>query len=160
MIARETSATAGLNLGPRHSVLDFVQAINEVNLPAAIGCFAEDARLVTPDATVVEGRGEIRAVLGQLTAKRARIEVQASSFLVAGRVAIGSERWAIRHAGAYGEAFEQVSTATTVLHRAGAVWKLAIVAPWGWGHRARPPKLELPSLGASLGPGDADRLAD
>ena len=136
------SATAGPASGPQQSVLAFVEAINLADLPAAIACFAEDARLITPDATSIEGRGEIRAVLGQLTARRARIEVRASSFLVAGRVALGSERWAIRHAGVESEPFERVSTATTVLHRAGAVWKLAIAAPWGWGHQIPKPRLE------------------
>jgi ketosteroid isomerase-like protein len=118
-------------------VLAFVEALNTANLPAALECFADEACLVTPDATAVEGRGEIRAVLAQMTARGVQIGVLASSFLVAGRVAMGSERWAIRHAAAGEEGFEQVSSASLVLHRAGALWKLAIVAPWGWGERAR-----------------------
>jgi len=136
------SAEAGFTSTPQQSVLAFIEAINLADLPAAIACFAEDARLITPDSTAIEGRGEIRAVLAQLTARRAHIEVRASSFLLAGRVALGSERWAIRHAGAESEPFERVSTAITVLHRVGTVWKLAIAAPWGWGHEIPKPQLE------------------
>ena len=130
--------TPGVGLGPRQSVLDFVQAINDADLRAALDLLAEDARLVTPDATVIEGRGEVRALLTQLTARGTQIEVRASSFLVSGRVALGSERWAMRDAASSGEGFERISTATTVLHRAGAIWKLAIAAPWGWGHPPAP----------------------
>lgn len=131
------SVAAGRASGPQQSVLALVEALNSANLRAAIDCFADEACLVTPDATAVEGRGEIRAVLAQMTARGVQIAVLRSSFLVAGRVALGSERWAIRHASAGEEGFEQVSSATMVLHRAGALWKLAIAAPWGWGGQVR-----------------------
>ena len=123
---------------PQQSVLGFVQAINDGDLRAALELLAEDARLVTPDATVIEGREEIRAVLAQLAAKGTRIEVRESSFLVSGRVALASERWAIQYAGAGEGGFERTSTAITVLHRAGAIWKVAIAAPWGWGQPPAP----------------------
>lgn len=132
------SVAVGRAAGPRQSVLAFVEALNAANLPAAMDCFADEACFVTPDATAVEGRGEIRAVLAQMTARGVQIGVLGSSFLVAGRVAMGSERWAIRHAAAGEKGFEQISSASLVLHRAGALWKLAILAPWGWGQPPAP----------------------
>lgn len=128
----------GATLGPQQRVLDFVGAINDGDLRAALDLFGEDPRLVTPDATVLEGRDEVRTVLAQLTARGTQIEVRASAFLVSGRVALGSERWAMRHAAADEEGFERITTAVTVLHRAGAIWKLAIAAPWGWGQSPAP----------------------
>ena len=60
-----------------------------------------------------------------------RIEVNASSVLVNGEFALGSERWAIRSAGAEGTVFEQSSRPVIVARLVEGTWKLAIAAPWG-----------------------------
>lgn len=111
----------------------FAGAINVSDLEAATYCFAKDGCLITPDATAIRGREEIRPILAQLIARGTRIEVKASSVLVNGEVALGSERWAIRSAGAEGTVFEQSSCPVIVARLVKGTWKLAIVAPWGWG---------------------------
>jgi ketosteroid isomerase-like protein len=118
---------------PQQSTVAFAEAINRGDLDAAGHCFAKDACLLTPDATAIRGRNEIRPILAQLIARRSQIEIQASSVLVAGEVALGSERWRIRSAGADGAVFEQISSPKLVLRRVEDIWKLAIAAPWGWG---------------------------
>jgi ketosteroid isomerase-like protein len=118
---------------PRESTRAFAQAINAADLHTATYCFAKDACLVTPDATAIRGREEIRPILAQLIARQTRIEVLASSLLVAGEVALGSERWAIRSAGPEGSVFSQDSSPALVLRNLEGAWKLSIAAPWGWG---------------------------
>jgi ketosteroid isomerase-like protein len=111
----------------------FTAAINRCDLDAASNCFAKDACLLTPDATAIRGRQEIRLILTQLVDRQTRIEVLASSILVAGEVALGSERWAIRSAGPEGGVFLQESRSTLVLRELEGIWKLAVATPWGWG---------------------------
>jgi hypothetical protein len=45
--------------------LGFARALSRGNLAAALGCFAEDGCLLTPDATAVHGRERIRPLLLQ-----------------------------------------------------------------------------------------------
>ncbi|MCW2987872.1 MAG: hypothetical protein JWM24_810 [Solirubrobacterales bacterium] len=118
---------------PQQSTAAFVEAINDADLEAAIRCFAKDACLLTPDSTAIRGREEIRQILAQLIARESKIEVEARSILLAGEVAIGSERWVIRSAGPQGAVFAQTSSPTLVLRCLEETWKLAIAAPWGWG---------------------------
>jgi ketosteroid isomerase-like protein len=118
---------------PQQVSFAFAQAINASDLEAATSCFAKDACLITPDATAIRGREEIRPILAQLIARGTRIEVRASSVLLAGEVALGSERWTIRSAGAEGMVFEQSSSPVVAARFVEGAWKLAIAAPWGWG---------------------------
>jgi ketosteroid isomerase-like protein len=117
---------------PQHTSSVFAAAIAARNLEAAADCFAKDACLITPDATAVSGREQIRPILAQLIASGARIKVQGSSLILAGEVALGSERWLIRSRGTAGTVFEQASSPTLVLRYLEDAWKLAIAAPWGW----------------------------
>lgn len=116
---------------PGEATAAFAAAINEGNLAAAANCFAKDACLLTPDATAIRGREEIRPVLHQLIVFGFRIEVQESSVLLAGDVALGSERWLITSAGAGDSQFSRLLTPTVVLRRLERVWKLAVAMPWG-----------------------------
>ncbi|HXQ88616.1 MAG TPA: DUF4440 domain-containing protein, partial [Solirubrobacterales bacterium] len=94
-------------------------------------CFAKDACLLTPDATVIRGREEIRPILRQMIAVGSRIEVQESSVVLAGEVALGTERWVLTSPGSEGEPFSQTLTPTMVLRQVEGVWKLAVAMPWG-----------------------------
>jgi ketosteroid isomerase-like protein len=116
---------------PQEGTIAFTKAINEANLEAATRCFARDGCLITPDSTAIFGREDVRPVLAQLISRRSRIDVQARSILVAGEVALGSERWQISSPGVNGTVFEQVASPRLVLRYLEGAWKLAIAAPWG-----------------------------
>jgi ketosteroid isomerase-like protein len=120
---------------PQQASLAFARAMNCGDLKAAAECFAEDGCLITPDATAITGRIQIRSILAQLIARKSHIEVQESTLILAGRVALGSERWLIRSQAAEGGVFQQTSNPTLVLCHMEGAWKLAIAAPWGWGPR-------------------------
>jgi ketosteroid isomerase-like protein len=100
------------------------------DLEAAARCFAKDACLVTPDATTVRGRDDIRPILHQLIVSGSRIEVQESSMLLAGEIAFGTERWSLTTPGSEGEPFTRSLTPTVILRRLEGVWKLALAMPW------------------------------
>jgi len=120
--------------GPEQVSRALGEALAARQLDAAAACFTRDACFITPDATEIHGRGEIRQILAQLIGAGAGIEVVSSSVLQAGEVALGSECWRIHQPGVNGRGpFERICTATVVLHAVEGDWKLAVAAPWGWG---------------------------
>ncbi len=91
----------------RWSCLSFTELLSAGNLEAAAACFARDACLLTQDATAIHDREHIRPLLAQLIARRTRIEVELSSVLVAGDVALAREHWTIHIDGPKASRFEQ-----------------------------------------------------
>ena len=115
---------------PQDSTLAFADSISRGDLDAATNCFTKDACLLTPDATTIRGREEIRPILHQLIVVGTRIEVQGSSIVRAGEVALGTERWAFISAGTGGEPFTRALTPTLVMRQLEGIWKLAVAMPW------------------------------
>lgn len=117
----------------RWAGLAFTELLTAGNLTAATACFTRDACLLTQDATAIHEREHIRPVLAQLIARRARIEVELTSVLSSGDVALARERWTIEIDGVEGSRFDQTCNPTMVLRQVEGRWKLALLAPWGWG---------------------------
>jgi len=115
---------------PQESTNAFAESISHGDLDAAAFCFAKDACLVTPDATAVRGREEIRPILHQLIVLGSQIEVQESSILPAGEVALGTERWVLTSPGSEGVSFSRSLTPMMVLRQLEGIWKLAVALPW------------------------------
>jgi ketosteroid isomerase-like protein len=115
---------------PRESTRALANAISRGDLDSAARCFAKDACLITPDATAVRGREEIKPILHQLIVVGSQIEVQESSIVLAGEVALGSERWLVTSAGSEGSPFTRTLTPTVVLRQIEEVWKVAVAMPW------------------------------
>jgi ketosteroid isomerase-like protein len=115
---------------PRESTRALAASISRGDLDSAARCFAKDACLLTPDATAVRGREEIKPILHQLIVTGSQIEVQDSSIVLAGEVALGSERWIVTSAGSEGSPFTRTLTPTVVLRQIEEVWKLAVAMPW------------------------------
>lgn len=113
--------------------LSLPELLSAGDLEAATACFAREACLLTQDATAIHTRERIRPVLAQLIARNTRIEVEQCCVLAAGDIALATERWTITLDGAEGSRFEQSCTPTLILHQVEERWKLAVVAPWGWG---------------------------
>jgi uncharacterized protein (TIGR02246 family) len=108
-------------------------ALSAGDLAAATACFTPDACLLTPDATTIRGRDQIRAILFQLITMRPTVQVEQRGMLIAGDVALGAETWTIRFNGLDLTPFAQTSDSSAVLRRVDGAWKLQISAPWGWG---------------------------
>lgn len=113
--------------------LSLATAIREGDLHTAQGRFTEDACLVTPDATAVYGRAEIRPILAQLIDAGTVIQVETGSLVRVGELALGSERLHFRSRAV---PHLQTFSACTVLRWQGNEWRIAIAAPWGWGQQA------------------------
>jgi ketosteroid isomerase-like protein len=131
-----TNASAKDLLGRPQACFAFVNSLNMGDLSQAVACFSRDACLITPDATAIYGRDRIRPILSQLIAKKAEIEVESSTVLTAGDVAMASERWVVSSNGVESSRIEQALNSTLILRRIEETWKLAIVAPWGWARRS------------------------
>lgn len=122
---------------PSKASRTLVRAVGAGDLEVASSCFARDACFVAPDATAAHGHDEIRQVLAQMIAVDTRVKVEARAALLAGEIALVSERWRISFRDVHGTPFRQASPATMVLRRIGGRWSLAIAAPWGWGNYDR-----------------------
>lgn len=116
---------------PSESSRALAASISRGDLAAAAHCFTKDACLLTPDATAVRGREEIKPILHQLIVARSQIEVQDSSIVLAGEVALCNERWQVTSAGSEGAPFTRALTPTIVMRQIEDVWKLAVAMPWG-----------------------------
>jgi ketosteroid isomerase-like protein len=113
----------------------FVRALSAGDLDAATACFARDGCLITPDATAIHGRERVRSLLAQLIASNTEIRVDLSDVLTAAGVVLACERWTVRTEGADGTQIERTLEPTLAMREVEGEWKLAIVAPWGWGGR-------------------------
>jgi len=118
---------------PVRAGLLLAQALSCGDLEAAAACFLRDGCLITPDATAIHGREQIRPLLAQLVARRIEIEVELSDAIRAGGVVLAYERWKVRSGGIDCPRVAQTWSPTLVLRRIEEDWRLAIAAPWGWG---------------------------
>jgi ketosteroid isomerase-like protein len=116
---------------PQEVTRAFADFVTRGDLESAASCFAKDACFVTPDATAVRGREDIRPILHQLIVSGSRIEVEESSMLTAGEVAFGTERWSLTMPSSEGGSFTRSLRPTMVLRRLEGAWKLAVAIPWG-----------------------------
>jgi len=116
---------------PEEVTRALAESVTRGDLKTAIRCFAKDACLVTPDATAVRGREDIRPILHQLIASGSRIEVRESSMILAGEIAFGTELWVVATPGSDGRPFTRSLTPTMVLRQLEGAWKLAVAIPWG-----------------------------
>jgi ketosteroid isomerase-like protein len=116
---------------PERTPLLLAAAVSAGQLDAATGCFARDACLVAPGATAVHGRDRIRALLAQLIDRGSRIDVAASTCLLAGEVAFTRQQWTVASNGPAGNRYIENLEPTLVLRRLEEEWKLAIAMPWG-----------------------------
>lgn len=119
--------------GPAGACPDFTSALNRGDLQSAVACFARDACLITPDATAIHGRDQIRPLLAQMVIRQTEIRVESTSAIGAGEVVLAQERWRVRAGPSEPARVEQSLDATLVLGLIEAEWKLTIAAPWGWG---------------------------
>jgi uncharacterized protein (TIGR02246 family) len=117
-------------LTPEQVPTSFVAALNAGQLQLATSCFTRDACLISPGATAIHGREEIRALLAQMIDRASRIDIELSTVVRAGDVAYAHQRWALSSAAAEGERYTQVLGPTLVLRRLETQWKLAIAMPW------------------------------
>ncbi|MGN6256917.1 MAG: YybH family protein [Solirubrobacterales bacterium] len=108
----------------------FARALTRGDLDAATACFTRDGCLITPDATAIHGRRQIRLLLAQMVLQRIEIEVELSSTILAGDVVLARERWQVRAAGPDGGSRAQTLRPTLVLRLIEEAWKLSVLAPW------------------------------
>jgi ketosteroid isomerase-like protein len=119
--------------GPAGACPHFTEALNRGDLQSAIACFARNGCLITPDATAVHGREQIRPLLAQMVISRTEIRVESATAIGAGETILAQERWRVRAGQPEPARVERSLDATLVLGLIEGEWKLTIVAPWGWG---------------------------
>jgi ketosteroid isomerase-like protein len=105
-------------------------ALRRGDLTAAASCFALDACLRTPDATLIHGRSGIRETLAQLIAMDTEVDAELDSIVLAAGIALGRGHWRTRATDPDGRPLEQISRLTVVLRPIESAWKIAVALPW------------------------------
>jgi len=116
---------------PRHVCEALARALTAGDSGAALACFCPDACLIGADGTAAHGAAAIHAGLRELIGAGAQVRIDLYGVVVAGEVAIASERWSAYRGGAPDPRTAQVPTPTLVLRRIREEWRIAIAAPWG-----------------------------
>jgi ketosteroid isomerase-like protein len=122
MVANEAASTALAALG---------EAMRARDLASAVACFARDACIRTPDATVMHGRERVGQVLAQLLAMPLTIKATVHTLATSGDVAIGEGTWLVSSFAGLDGRLQQTHRTTFVFRRLEGVWKIAIAFPWG-----------------------------
>lgn len=128
----DAAASTAVPLAPGHVSRAFARALELGDLKAATTALTRDACFLTRDATAINGREQIRAVLAQLIARRPRFHVVPHGLLSFGDLVLASERWEINFQAEGAAPLRESTSATLLLRRVDSEWKLALLAPWGW----------------------------
>lgn len=113
-------------------VVEGFLALLEGGEPAALAnSLCRDACFVTQDATTIQGREPVAALLTQLQESRLRVTSLASNALSLGDFALVTTRWRL-HLPAQPAPLMQTTEAMFALARREGRWKLLLIAPWGW----------------------------
>ncbi|HVY97704.1 MAG TPA: nuclear transport factor 2 family protein [Solirubrobacterales bacterium] len=109
----------------------FVAAVEAGRLADAVACFAEDARFVTPDGTVVAGVPQLSNIMRQVLALPRTIAIAPERIIDFGQTAIATQVWTMRFHGPEDGDLERTSIATVALRRGRPRWEMTLIAPWG-----------------------------
>jgi ketosteroid isomerase-like protein len=115
--------------GALQTTIAVSQALRSCDVPAALGYFADEARLLTADGTEVSGRDAIGDVLADLLDDCRGLEITPGRTIVTGDVALCTQSWNLLTAD--DTSYVRGTKATLVLHRIDERWQIVIAAPWG-----------------------------
>ena len=117
---------------PQQLSAAFAAAIRSRDLAAAVALWLDDALIVQPDGTAIQGRDAIETTLRALIENDIAIDIHLARVLVTGPAAVGLGTLTMRGQGEDGRPFEQHSQSAIVYaRRPDGQWRLAIDAPWG-----------------------------
>jgi ketosteroid isomerase-like protein len=108
----------------------FAGALMAGDPAAAARLFSPAGTCLSRDGTEVHGRGQIGALLAQVTDSEHRLVIRLGRTLLGGDVALSTQFWTRHSKPARREGFESRSTARLVLGRGEAGWQILIASPW------------------------------
>jgi uncharacterized protein (TIGR02246 family) len=116
---------------PEQVAESFAAALARRDLEGALSMWSEDAAIVAPDGSLVEGHAAIREALRALLSNGTAVRIELAGLFQAGDIALASGSLTLSGEGGDG-AFEQRSESTVVYARgADGRWRIALDAPWG-----------------------------
>lgn len=116
---------------PSEAVEGFLALLEAGDLAALANSLCRDACFLTQDATTIQGRESIAALLAQLQESGLRVTSLTSHSLWLGDFALVTTRWKL-HLPAQPRPLLQTTEAMLALARREGRWKLLLIAPWGW----------------------------
>jgi len=115
-----------------HELIElFAAAINRRDLDEAVAMWTEDAAIVAPDGSLVQGREAIVTALAGLVGNGTRFEVELTGMYEAGDTALVTGTLTLSGDGHDGR-YEHRSDSIVVYARGtDGTWRIALDAPWG-----------------------------
>lgn len=108
----------------------FVGALIAGEGGAAALLFSPAGICTSRDGTEVCGRGQIAALLGQVTSSEHQLTVRLGRTLLGDRVALSTQFWTRRSGAKRREGFEAQSTARLVLGSGAERWEILLASLW------------------------------
>jgi uncharacterized protein (TIGR02246 family) len=116
---------------PHDLAAQFAAAINRRDLDAAVAMWTEDAAIVAPDGSLVQGRAEIVKALQALLSNGTRFEVELTGIYEAGDTALATGSLTLSGDGHEGPYEHRSSSMVVYTRGADGGWRIALDAPWG-----------------------------
>lgn len=112
----------------------FTTALNRGDVDEAMVLYDRGAVFAPQPGVVVEGVDAIRSALAQLAALEPRLHGEITQVLVAGDVALVTNRWQLEGTQPDGEPIEMGGHSADVMRRsADGGWRIVVDDPWGAG---------------------------
>lgn len=118
---------------PEALLTHFSQAMNRGDIETVLSLYEDEACLVPqPHRPAVQGKAAIREALHPFIALKARIEIQRTTSVQAGDVALLRSAWRLTGIGPDGISVDMSHDSTDVMRRQpNGQWKIAIDHPFG-----------------------------
>lgn len=117
---------------PLDAVAQFVNAMNQGNLEAALSMYEPGASLVVTPGVVVTGTSALREALAGFVALKPALTSEAYQVVEVGDIALYCSRWQLRGTDAAGNVVNMRGVSADILRRqASGVWRIALDNPWG-----------------------------
>lgn len=126
-----TAAASATEARPAEAVEGFLALLETGDLAALADSLCRDACFLTQDATTIQGRERITALLAQLQESGLSVTSLARQSLRLGDFALVTTRWKLRLPARPQPLVQTTEAMLALAHREGR-WKLLLIAPWGW----------------------------
>jgi ketosteroid isomerase-like protein len=119
---------------PFEAITQFIDAMRQGNLDAALNMYEPYASFVAQPGVIVTGIQSLREALAGFAAMKPVLSVEAYQVVEAGDIALYCSRWNLQAIDQEGKPVEMSGQATNVLRRQpSGNWLIAVDNPWGTG---------------------------
>ena len=116
----------------RDAVAQFVSAMNQGNVEAALAMYEPQAVIVARPGVMAQGTAALREALAAFIALKPTLTSEVEEVVEAGDIALYCSRWSLRGTDPAGQPVQMSGRSSDVLRRQrDGSWLIAVDNPWG-----------------------------